>query len=256
MNVLVIDCSGEVLSVGVGRNFDARGKGPTSPKHPFREESGHSHAPGPGFTSLNIDLGFRHAERIMGAVEYCIKEAGLLPDQLDLLACTGGPGSFTGLRIGLATIKGLSLGLGVPFVLVPTLDVLAADWEGASPVLVPILDAKRSHFYFAVYEHGTLVHGPMDDGLERILSLTHAYAEVLFVGPGADMLEQTVAERSGFRVVTETRRSPVIALAKLAVTRFLEMGPSPADCGLLYLRPSDAEENSTAQALASIAGKP
>jgi len=253
MNVLAVDCSGDVLSVGAGRNFDAEGKGPKTPKHPFREEAGHAHAPGPGFVGISIDLGFRHAERIMGAIDYCLKEAGLLPENLDLLACTGGPGSFTGLRIGLATIKGLSLGLGIPFVLVPTLDVIAADWEGASPVIVPLVDAKRAHFYFAIYENGRLAQGPFDDGLERILSLTHDYAEVLFVGPGADMLEPTVAERSGFRVA-ESRRSPIAALAQLSVSRYLSQGPSATDCGLFYLRASDAEEMATARAATAVAG--
>ncbi len=253
MNILAVDCSGDVLSVGVGRNFDARGNGPKTPKHPFREEAGHAHAPGPGFVGTSIDLGFRHAERIMNAVDYCLKEAGLQAQNLDLLACTGGPGSFTGLRIGLATIKGLSLGLGIPFLLVPTLDAIAADWEGASPVIVPLVDAKRAHFYFAIYENGRLVQGPFDDGLERILSLTHDYAEVLFVGPGADMLEPTIAERSGFRM-SEGRRSPIAALARLSVSRYLSQGPSATDCGLFYLRASDAEEIAAASGAAAATG--
>ena len=247
MNILAVDCSGDILSVGVGRGFDTEGRGPHSPKHPYREESGHGHAPGPGFVSVSIDAGFRHAERVMGAIEYCVAEAGLKPADLDLLACAGGPGSFTGLRIGMATVKGLSLGLGVPFVTVPTLDALAADWEGAAPVLVPVIDAKRSRFYFAVYQNGALAAGPFDDGLERIIALTDAYPEVLFVGPDADMLESSMAERSGFRIAAELRRAPVAAMARLAAAIFRDSGPSPSGTGLLYLRASDAEEGAAAR---------
>lgn len=254
MNVLAVDCSGDILSVGVGRGFDAEGSGPESPKHPYREESGHGHAPGPGFVSVSIDAGFRHAERVMGAIEYCVAEAGLKPADLDLLACSGGPGSFTGLRIGMATVKGLSLGLGVPFVTVPTLDALAADWKGAAPVLVPVIDAKRSRFYFAVYENGSLVAGPFDDGLERIIALTDAYPEVLFVGPDADMLESSMAERPGFRVAVELRRAPVTAMARLAIGIFRASGPSPSGAGLVYLRASDAEEGAAARKNASARG--
>lgn len=245
MNVLAIDCSGDVLSVGVARELGGgaeRSRGPATPKHPYREERGHGHAPGPGFVELSVDAGFRHAERLMGAVEFCVAEAGLKPADLDLLACTGGPGSFTGLRIGLATVKGLALGLGKPFVTVPTLDALAADWEGAAPVVVPVIDAKRSRFFFALYEGGRLVDGPFDDGLTRLLSAVQAYPELLFVGPGADLLESSIHERAGFRIAAELRRPPTRALARLALERYRERGAASAGTGLSYLRASDAEE--------------
>ncbi|OHD20393.1 MAG: tRNA (adenosine(37)-N6)-threonylcarbamoyltransferase complex dimerization subunit type 1 TsaB [Spirochaetes bacterium GWB1_59_5] len=242
MNVLAIDCSGELLSVGVGRAWGSGGRGPESVKHPYREEAGHGHAGGPGFIGISIDAGFRHAERVMSAVEYCVAEAGLKPADLNLLACAGGPGSFTGLRIGMATIKGLSLGLAKPFVTVPTLDAIAADWEGSAGIVVPIIDAKRSRFYFALYDNGRLVAGPFDDGLARLIALTQDYPEVLFVGPDADLLETTVAERPGYRIAVERRRSPIAAMTRLAVEIFERSGQSPSGTGLVYLRASDAEE--------------
>lgn len=249
MNILAVDCSTDLLCVGVARGageYDDGNRGTRAPKHPYREETGH--APSAGFVGVSIDVGYRHAERIMGAIEYCIAEAGLKPLDLDLLACSGGPGSFTGLRIGLSTIKGLSLGLGKPFITVPTLDAIAGDWHGAAPVIVPVIDAKRSHFYFGIYEQGALVSGPYDDGLDRIIALTQAYPEVLFVGPDCDMLEETAANRSGFRFVSERRRSSVSAMARLAADSFHARGPSPSDAGLSYIRASDAEEAALAAA--------
>lgn len=242
MNVLAIDCSGDLLSVGVARGLGDDASGPALPKHPYREERGHGHAPGPGFVGLAVDAGFRHAERLMGAIEYCVAEAGLEPGALDLLACSGGPGSFTGLRIGLSTIKGLALGLGKPFVTVPTLDAMAADWEGAAPVVVPVIDAKRSRFYFAVYRAGRLVEGPYDDDLTRLLSAVQAYPELLFVGPDAELLESSVIERSGFRIAAELRRSPTRAMTRLALEAYRRDGPAASNAGLAYLRASDAEE--------------
>jgi tRNA threonylcarbamoyladenosine biosynthesis protein TsaB len=242
MNILAVDCSTELLGVGVGRNLGRERGVQRFPKHPYREAGGHGHAEGPGFVSISIDSGYRHAERVMGAIEFCVTEAGLKAGELDLLACSGGPGSFTGLRIGMATVKGLALGLGKPFVAVPTLDAIAAEWEGAAPVIVPVLDAKRSRFYFALYGSGGLLAGPYDDGIERIIAATQAYPEVLFVGPDADMLEAAIAERSGFRVAVERRRSPVAAMARLALALFERDGPTAPDSGLLYLRDSEAEE--------------
>ena len=139
MNILGVDCSGDILSVGVGRSMGSQGSSPVTPKHPYREEQGHSPAPGPGFVGVTVDAGFRHAERLMGTVDFCLSEAGLSKTDIDLFACAGGPGSFTGLRIAMASIKGMAYGLGKPFVSVPSLDAMAADWEGTSPVIVPAL---------------------------------------------------------------------------------------------------------------------
>lgn len=242
MNVLGVDCSGDILSVGVGLSVDGQNLGPRTPKHPYREERGHNTAPGPGFVGVSIDAGFRHAERLMGAVDFCLAEAGLTKAEIDLFACAGGPGSFTGLRIAMASIKGMAYGLGKPFVSVPSLDALAADWAGCSPVIVPLMDAKRSHFYFGIYESGRLVSGPHDDTLERLLAFTSGYPEVLFVGPDAEMLDTVIQDRTGFRRAECARRSSIAALLTLAVNIYTADGAAPADESPNYLRASDAEE--------------
>jgi tRNA threonylcarbamoyladenosine biosynthesis protein TsaB len=242
MNILAVDCSTELLGIGVGRGLGEEQGSLRFPKHPYRESEGHSHAKGPGFVSISIDTGYRHTERVMGAIEFCVAEAGLKADELDLLACMAGPGSFTGLRIGMATVKGLALGLGKPFVAVPTLDAIAAGWEGAAPIIVPVIDAKRSRFYFALYANGSLIAGPYDDGIEKIIAVTQAFPEVLFVGPDADLLETGLADRSGYRVAVEHRRSPVYAMARRALAIFVQSGASASDSGLMYLRESEAEE--------------
>jgi tRNA threonylcarbamoyladenosine biosynthesis protein TsaB len=245
MNVLGVDCSGDILSVGVGRSMESPGSGPSTPKHPYREDRGHLPAPGPGFVGVSVDAGFRHAERLMGAVDFCLSEAGLGKADIDLYACAGGPGSFTGLRIAMASIKGMAFGAGKPFVSIPSLDALAADWEGTSPVVIPLMDAKRSHFYFGVYESGRLVSGPHDDTLERMLALASGYPEVLFVGPDAEMLDAAIQERTGFRRAEWSRRAPIAALLALAVRSYAEHGPAASDAKPNYLRASDAEEASS-----------
>ncbi len=241
MNVLAVDCSSDVLAVGVARDLGS-GDRPAAPKHPFREDGGHGHAPGAGTVTVTVDAGFRHVERLMGAVDFCVREAGLEPADLDLLACASGPGSFTGLRIAMSTVKGMALGLGKPFVAVPTLDAYAADWAGTVPAVVPVLDAKRSRFFFGLYLGGTLAAGPFDDDASRIVSLVDSFPEVLFTGPDAWLLEQLASERPGFRIAAGGRRSPILSLLSLAASRFAAEGPSPADASPLYLRSSDAEE--------------
>lgn len=246
MNILAVDCSADTLAVGLARISQGQSL-PRMPKHPFREEQGHANAPGGGLVSVSIDSGFRHVERLMGAIDYCVREAGLQRSQLDLLACAAGPGSFTGLRIAMATVKGMALGLNKPFVAVPTLDALAADWEGAAPVVVPVLDAKRGHFYFAVYQYGALLAGPFDDSVHKLVGLVDSFPEVLFVGPDASMLESMLSERPGYRIALAARRSPIMSLVRLAAERFRSHGGDSDNVSPLYLRASDAEEEAKAR---------
>lgn len=92
-----------------------------------------------------------HSETLMPMIESIMKNAGAKPQDIELVAITSGPGSFTGLRIGAATAKGLAFGLKIPVLMVSTLEALAYNAYGFSGYLVPIMDARRSQVYTAVY---------------------------------------------------------------------------------------------------------
>lgn len=238
MNVLGLDCSADTLCAAVRRS-DSVSLKQDPPKHPFREARGHETRD--GTIILEIDVGLRHAQRILPAVKLCLNEAGLDVRDLDLLACAAGPGSFTGLRIALSTVKGLSSALGLPFVTVPTPDCLAAEWEDACPVIIPVLDAQRGRFYAAVYERGRRISGYMDLPLTELLGYADAFPEVLFVGPASDLLAGSEEGRPGLRIARGGRRSPARALLDLAVETYRAEGPAHPECGPLYVRKSDAE---------------
>lgn len=242
MNILAIDCSTDVMAVALGRGYGDAERGPRVPKHPYREERGHAAAAGRSLVTLSLDAGFRHSERLMSSIEYCMAEAGITKADLDLIVCAEGPGSFTGLRIAMATAKGLALGLSRPFVAVSTLDAYAAEWEGCAPIVVPLIDAKRSRFFYAIYEGSALRSGPFDDTLESVIRRVNGYPEVLFVGPDTDLIEGIGADRSGFRLAAARRRSPVASLVELGLERYMKKGPSPSGAAPNYLRASDAEE--------------
>lgn len=239
MNVLGLDCSSDTLCASVRRSGASAAERTKAPKHPFRESRGHDTRD--GTIVLEIDAGLRHAQRILPAVELCLNEAGIGARDLDLLACAAGPGSFTGLRIALSTIKGLSSALDIPFVTVPTPDCLAAEWEGACPVIIPVLDAQRGRFYAAVYEQGRRTSGYMDLPLTELLSYADAFPEVLFVGPASDVLSGSEEGRPGLRIARYGQRSPARALLDLAVKTYGSEGPAHPECGPLYVRKSDAE---------------
>lgn len=102
--------------------------------------------------------GMKHAERLAPFIEKCMEELRRKGETLDAVAVSIGPGSYTGLRIGLSAAKGLAYSLGIPLIGVDTLKILAVkamfrsmDWEG-DELLVPMLDARRMEVYAAVYD--------------------------------------------------------------------------------------------------------
>ncbi len=99
--------------------------------------------------SLNIEV--THSERLMSTADRVLKDTGLTMQQFDGFAVAIGPGSFTGLRIGLATVKGLALATGKPIAAVPTLQALARNIPFAAHPVCPMLDARKNEVYAALY---------------------------------------------------------------------------------------------------------
>jgi len=95
--------------------------------------------------------GRHHAVTLLAAVDHLLREEGLELKELDLFAVTTGPGSFTGLRIGLATVKGLALVTGKPLVGVSTLATIALNGETGGRPLCTLLPARRDWYYAALY---------------------------------------------------------------------------------------------------------
>jgi tRNA threonylcarbamoyladenosine biosynthesis protein TsaB len=157
---------------------------------------------------FEADAGLRHSELAMDGVAMLVRQAGLCPADLSGVACMGGPGSFTGLRIGFSIAKGLALSLGIPLLPVPTLDCMAysfAVWPG---LVVPVIGAGKTHFFYALYRDG-IRRGPQMDAapadIARIIGeALSAETErgpsnrggypVLLAGPGAEQLCSRLAE--------------------------------------------------------------
>jgi tRNA threonylcarbamoyladenosine biosynthesis protein TsaB len=231
MNLLAIDTSTDILAVALKTDS--------------------------GWAEASLDLGLKHAERLMSLVDFCLSQAGLAPGELDLLSCAAGPGSFTGLRIGMATVKGMSLALGIPFVAVPTLDCLAWGFEDFPGAVVPLIDGKKGRVYTAIYERGARRSDWLDIQLDHLFPLLDAYSQVLVTGPDADLLEESATERNGYSMDGRATSSVARGLAMLAERQFAEKGASSHEEGPLYLRPSEAEETAREkESMAAGQGRP
>lgn len=109
----------------------------------------------------NIDNGLTQSELLLPMAENMLKCLKLSFSDVELLACSVGPGSFTGVRIGVALVKGIAFGRNIPCVAVSTLDELAESLSGLEGIIVPCMDARRQQVYTATYK-GTC------DGLTKL----------------------------------------------------------------------------------------
>jgi tRNA threonylcarbamoyl adenosine modification protein YeaZ len=108
------------------------------------------------------DGGLHHGSTAAPEVHSLLKTHGITAAELDAVVVTGGPGSFTGLRIGLSLAKGLAAGTGTPIVVVPTLDRFAWHLSWTPGLVVPVIDARKKRFYAAVYRFGERLTEDLD----------------------------------------------------------------------------------------------
>ena len=202
-----------------------------------------------------LDLDIHHSEILLPAVDDLCRTTGVGIQAMDLFACTEGPGSFTGLRIGLATMKGLVLATGKPIVGVSTLESLA--WSAAESLLTicPMLDARKDQIYTALYRRDP--SGPMlNPGPDRLAELDSFLAGIaeptLFLGDGAvryrSLIETALSDRARFGEPFQNHiRGAIVGF--LGYRKYRECGgQDPLLLTPRYLRLSEAEEKRRHQA--------
>jgi tRNA threonylcarbamoyladenosine biosynthesis protein TsaB len=180
-----------------------------------------------------------HSRWLLPAVGALLQGLGLEPGALDVFAVTTGPGSFTGLRVGLGSVQGLALASGRPCVGLSTLDVLAESAAGSSGTIVALVDALRGEVYSGVYDaaarpRGERTVGPLAAVLEGLP------AGSAFVGDGAAEHREAIRQAVPGAAFPDWARflAPPLATAAL---RLAAAGAtvSPSDLRPLYLRPAD-----------------
>lgn len=197
----------------------------------------------------NLATGLTHSERLMPLVDSCFALAGWQPGELDVIAAVAGPGSFTGVRIGVSTAKGMAEALGKPVVAVNTLEVLAASFIGFGGVIAPILDARREQVYCAVYDAGLNVLLP-PCAMKLAELLTHpaitGAAALMFCGDGVPPNREAILGILGGRpqfapphlLLQRAGAAAWLAYAKAQAGQTMDASELLPD----YLRKSSAEQ--------------
>lgn len=154
-----------------------------------------------------------HSQTLMPMIAEMLSMAGTEPGELNAVAVSEGPGSFTGLRIGASIAKGLAWTLKIPIIPVSSLMGLAANVETPGQIVCPIMDARRNQVYTAVYETTETLPVqlaepdviPIEDALARA---EQAGEQIVFLGDGVPVFQTQILEKIGnrCRFVSPTRR--------------------------------------------------
>jgi len=148
-----------------------------------------------------------HSQKLMPIIQALLESLGLKVTDMDMIAVAGGPGSFTGVRIGLSAAKAMAQPFDIPVVMISSLEGLAYNLPGYDGVICPILDARRGEVYTAAYrwQSETLVTVLEDQPLPLVELLEkfkagHA-ARIVFLGDAAEKFKETIFEILGAKAV-------------------------------------------------------
>lgn len=190
-----------------------------------------------------------HSQTLLPMIDEMVKLLEIDLSTVDAIAVSGGPGSFTGLRIGSATAKGLGLALHKPLIHVPTLDATAYNLYGTEALICPIMDARRNQVYTGIYrfrESFEIVHGQDAMDIDELMGILNSMGEpVIFLGDGVPVFRSRIEETLTVRALfapAHVNRQRASAVAALGAVYFKEGKTETAmEHKPDYLRKSQAE---------------
>lgn len=194
-----------------------------------------------------------HSQRVMPMVDAALQMSDMTLEDMDVLGAVVGPGSFTGVRIGVSTVKALAHAAGKPCVAVDALEALAANVIAFDGVVCPILDARAQQVYGAMFKDGKRVLEDVVEKLALFLDRVEATGEAaLFLGDGAPGFEAAIRERLGDKAhFVKPQHNGLRAGSACAVAKErLEKGEAALDYITLlplYLRAPQAERERAAR---------
>ncbi len=190
-----------------------------------------------------------HSQTLLPMLNEIVSMANIDLQEIDAIAVAAGPGSFTGLRIGAATVKGLGLALDKQVIPVPTCEGLAYNLWGSDGLVCPIMDARRNQVYTGLYRVGDTLEVVLDqaamDIQELIQIINENWTEVTFLGDGVPVFRSAIEE--GLQVPyrfapAQMNRQRAASVAALGM-KYYEEGKAVLsdDFAPIYLRKSQAE---------------
>jgi len=180
VNILMIDTSGPACGVAIVKN-------------------------GRLCYESELSVGMTHSQRLMPMVDAALAMTGMKMEEIDLFGAVVGPGSFTGVRIGVSTVKALSHAAGKPCIGIDALEALAMNVPEFDGVICPILDARAQQVYGAMFESGMPPKRLLEDTAEKLTAFLDRVEatgmRAIFTGDGVQVSEKAIRERLGDKAV-------------------------------------------------------
>lgn len=218
MNILVIDCAVSRLSLGI--KTDSK------------------------FISTIYDIGMRQSEILIPAIDELLQKVEISSSQLDYTALTIGPGSFTGLRLGISALKAIELAYNVPIYGISSLKLYEYPFKDMLFPIVSCIDANKDKFYARITETNTVLLEDGDWEIENIISTIKDFEKVLVCGPDAQKLAEKIREVNKNLELIVPKVQPLTTESLILLTQEMitngEATLKDFD-GPLYLRASEAE---------------
>lgn len=198
---------------------------------------------------VRVDVRIAHAERLMPSIEWLLKTTQVSIKDIDAFAVSIGPGSFTGLRIGLSTAKGFSYAARRPLVPVLTLDAFARTLPYCAYMICPMLDARRNEVYAALYkwQDDRCLKIMPESAISPVELLKLIQEPVVFMGDGtktySELITSTLNENAIY--APSSKMSPSAStVAELAIEQIKAgLSTDPVSLVPYYIRKSEAEIN-------------
>jgi tRNA threonylcarbamoyladenosine biosynthesis protein TsaB len=196
---------------------------------------------------VKVSINVAHAERLMSSVDWLLKASHLSIEEIDAFAVSIGPGSFTGLRIGLSTAKGFSYAAGKPIVPVPTLDAFARTLSFCQHCICPMLDARKNEVYTGLYKwEGDICRQIVSaTSVNPAIFLKEMNGTVIFMGEGAKIYNELITASLKDKAVfaPASKMSPsASSVAEIAIEKVKQgIFTDPVSLTPFYIRKSEAE---------------
>ena len=193
-----------------------------------------------------------HSEQLLPMVKCIFNSLSIKIGDIDLLACSTGPGSFTGVRIGVATIKGLAFGANITCIGVSTLEALSFNINDIThnAIICPVMDARRDQVYNALFRNGKRLTPDRIIMLQDLSNELDKYGDpVYFVGDGYNLACEKITLPNIRNTPENLRYQSAYSVAVVAFNKYALSSVSCTDTELspVYLRPSKAERTADEQ---------
>lgn len=191
------------------------------------------------------NIGMKQSETLVPAIDYVLTKAGLKKNELDYLAITSGPGSFTGLRLAFAALKAIEMAFNIPLYGISSLDCYAEHYRKLPFTVVSCIDAKKDKFYAKAYEDEQLLFDEGDYEISEIAGkISSAKKDILICGSDAEILKEQLKDKiNGKNIFTVDFSVNTAEQLFLIAEKTQAEGKEPLNDydGPVYLRASEAE---------------